>query len=710
MFLLVFFVLFSFLSPSRVDGACIDEPEYCTTQNKCSDSCGTLCGITGKQILCPPGTRCVSPRYSCEDTVTGKECKYHYENPLCVINSESGYYCGGFGLPPETCPCVIPPAPINISFIKSCGDNNVTVKWDAVNFVDRYIVYVDGTPSNPVDVPAYTFMALSGHNYSIWVKAISKTPCNQTSPASTVVSYSQKPMPLSPTNLIYSIDSNVSCSSGVVKWDQMAGVDSYLLQIDNTSNPWVGDCTKTQNPGDICISGYASTSYSLNPAVDGNTYKISVYSTNSCGNSVLPASQTVTHSCVHTITSLEYNGRSAKPSALACVITNPIDFGWTASYTDYGQTDSLLSGPGCLPGTIVGGNNIAGVLIKGADAETYRKATYKLQGVGDISNKNLSWSCNTYDRAQITPLVNYCYPTVSVPVYGEGDTVTTNFSSANYLKTARTDIVFSLWDKAAWTFESYPTSIVCENGQHVSKPMSTRMFHTIWPKDAPAAGSGLTWAYIPPSGFNTDTKSVTIGRTFNPQKYSGVYLGMEYFDGTKVTSLKLQGVSPGDWRKTGSDEVWDGSATPIGNYGGSFFNPLTPMLHMYQTKPSGKYEIKFYAPVELCPTPPILACSEMGFIINGVKSFGVAPQVKAGDKIQFVTRISAQNMSDLFFDKVRVTFNDSRSNSTTDLGLDKSVVTPSGIYETYPYPASGPITLTEGMDFTVKYTGVKLLP
>lgn len=68
-----------------------------------------------------------------------------------------------------------------------------------------------------------------------------------------------------------------------ISWKAISGATKYLLRIDDGTNGWAGDCTKTQNSGDVCLDNLSTNSYSMN-LVNGHKYGIWVAAVNSCGS------------------------------------------------------------------------------------------------------------------------------------------------------------------------------------------------------------------------------------------------------------------------------------------------------------------------------------------------------------------------------------------------------------------------------------------
>lgn len=82
--------------------------------------------------------------------------------------------------------------------------------------------------------------------------------------------------------------SSTNISSGVtnITWKPQPSAKSYLLRIDDTSDPWV--CNPNSTSGDICTET-TSTNYSYN-FKDGHTYNIWIHAVNSATNIYGPAS------------------------------------------------------------------------------------------------------------------------------------------------------------------------------------------------------------------------------------------------------------------------------------------------------------------------------------------------------------------------------------------------------------------------------------
>ncbi len=79
---------------------------------------------------------------------------------------------------------------------------------------------------------------------------------------------------------------NAGALPGKVKvvWKSAPGTKTYAMRIDDMSNGWKGDCSVSQNPGDLCVDNIAgsSTSYEFT-GVAGHTYYIWLHSINYCG-------------------------------------------------------------------------------------------------------------------------------------------------------------------------------------------------------------------------------------------------------------------------------------------------------------------------------------------------------------------------------------------------------------------------------------------
>ncbi len=80
-------------------------------------------------------------------------------------------------------------------------------------------------------------------------------------------------------------------SNGIIQWDAATNAATYDVRINDVGNGWVGDCTKTQESGDVCVNGVRGTTFNYLSTVGhtfqaGHTYSIWVHSMNGCSYSV----------------------------------------------------------------------------------------------------------------------------------------------------------------------------------------------------------------------------------------------------------------------------------------------------------------------------------------------------------------------------------------------------------------------------------------
>ncbi len=109
------------------------------------------------------------------------------------------------------------------------------------------------------------------------------TPATTVAPTQAACTAADLPAPkfTSPTGLSQLIA--VTEGTNTISWEPISGASRYLLRVDDTTNGWVGDCSKTQNPGDICLDNLTSPTYSMN-FVNGHKYGIWAAAVNSCGS------------------------------------------------------------------------------------------------------------------------------------------------------------------------------------------------------------------------------------------------------------------------------------------------------------------------------------------------------------------------------------------------------------------------------------------
>ncbi|CAN2247514.1 fibronectin type III domain-containing protein [Bacillus vallismortis] len=112
-----------------------------------------------------------------------------------------------------------PKTPANVAASNITADN-ATIKWDAVERADYYLIYIN---NNPVEVTgtSYTFPAVGATYYSVMVSAVNEVG---ESPKSDPVIFTTPPD--APQNLQYH---NLTSTSVTLTWEGVEGAETYYI-------------------------------------------------------------------------------------------------------------------------------------------------------------------------------------------------------------------------------------------------------------------------------------------------------------------------------------------------------------------------------------------------------------------------------------------------------------------------------------------------
>lgn len=300
--------------PTSCNAACVNG-YFCSwksatgTCSQTAQSCGGAPSTTG---VCPGGTspsgcldhqNTATGQWYCDcyvDTSSNKSCSssgYALCNGTTTVCNGT-YACGGTtSTPPTPTPTATPttriPNPIlNPVAPIACMTGNpmpVTFTWSAVTGASSYYLRIDdtsnpwlavcntSTPPNPGDIcsgfitgTSFTALLIPGKTYNYWISTFTNN--NTTSSSGTPpLSLTIPNIPCAPTQT--GPTGTIACQSGSYStvnfnWSSVAGASSYYLRIDDKSNGWVtcpapGTTGPTPMPGDSCISGIATNSYSV---------------------------------------------------------------------------------------------------------------------------------------------------------------------------------------------------------------------------------------------------------------------------------------------------------------------------------------------------------------------------------------------------------------------------------------------------------------
>jgi len=138
------------------------------------------------------------------------------------------------------------PNPGDVCQLISCNSDGVTCTWNDRNLNLSYNISIS---RNTV--------------YEWWIHAIESGRWTDAVHGPSFIC-----PPPQPTNL------RASCSQSsnlvTLSWDQVPGAQAYALRVNNTNNPWQGNCSVSQYEGDICNDNVTTNSYTFNPLGGAN--------------------------------------------------------------------------------------------------------------------------------------------------------------------------------------------------------------------------------------------------------------------------------------------------------------------------------------------------------------------------------------------------------------------------------------------------------
>lgn len=195
----------------------------------------------------------------------------------CVVNEDGAQPKSGIGLLAEVTFIAKAPGTAAVSFgnasaVAAVGQGG-DVKGD-LNTINITVGTSQGATTTPTSTPGATTIASPTASTNPGITSSSP------SPEASASSCTKPSIPTAnlPTGTLACSSSGTS--SVTFQWSAIEGAGAYALRINDTSNGYLG-CTDNQNPGDHCITGITSNSYTIDLPV-GKSYQWWV-SAISCG-------------------------------------------------------------------------------------------------------------------------------------------------------------------------------------------------------------------------------------------------------------------------------------------------------------------------------------------------------------------------------------------------------------------------------------------